>query len=143
MNGTHIRTGGINQIDPCVFIDDDGLSMHDFASCIYYSTSRSPWGPFKYRGIIINNDHSDPKNWNNHRSLIEFKGQWYVFYHRASHGSNTMRRACLKPIKFNEDGKTWTTITIPMSNTNDVNAVWLIFNTRGENTFKVDWFKFE
>ncbi|HLO59149.1 MAG TPA: family 43 glycosylhydrolase [Bacteroidales bacterium] len=161
--GTPIKTGGFNQIDPCVFIDDDGqayyiwgqmnakmaklkpnmveidsttirenivtekehrfheggymvkrkgiyyfvyaaLSIHDMASCISYSTSTSPWGPFKYGGTIINNDHSDPGNWNNHGSLVEFNGQWYVFYHRATHGCYTMRKACLEPITFNTDG---------------------------------------
>jgi beta-xylosidase len=162
-NGRVLRTGGINQIDPCVFIDDDGkayyiwgqftakmarmkaditgidstsirdnivtqkehrfheggymvkrngiyyfvyagLSIHDMPSCICYATSSSPWGPFKYGGIIINNDHCDPGNWNNHGSLVEFNGKWYVFYHRATHGSYTMRKACLEPITFNEDG---------------------------------------
>ncbi|MBN1789072.1 MAG: family 43 glycosylhydrolase [Bacteroidales bacterium] len=163
INGKPIKTGGINQIDPCVFIDDDGqayyiwgqmtakmaklrpnmteidsttirdnlvtqkehrfheggymvkrngiyyfvyagLSMQDMASCICYSTAASPWGPFKYGGVIVDNDHSDPGNWNNHGSLVEFNGQWYVFYHRATHGCYTMRKACLEPITFNEDG---------------------------------------
>jgi beta-xylosidase len=162
-NARVINTCGINEIDPCVFIDDDGqayyiwgqftakmaklksnmveidsttirdnivtqqehrfhegsymvkrnkiyyfvyagISMQDMASCICYSTATSPWGPFKYGGVIIDNDHSDPKNWNNHGSLVEFKGQWYVFYHRATHGSYTMRKACMEPITFNEDG---------------------------------------
>lgn len=162
-NGYRIRTGGINQIDPCVFIDDDGqayyiwgqftakmaklkpnmteidsstirdnivtqkehrfheggymvkrngiyyfvyagLSMQNMPSCISYSTATSPWGPFKYGGVIVDNDHCDPGNWNNHGSLVEFKGQWYVFYHRATHASNTMRKACVEPITFNKDG---------------------------------------
>jgi hypothetical protein len=46
-------------------------------------------------------------------------------------------------IPGNGDGKTWTTITAPVSNATGVNAVWLRFNTKGENSFKVDWFKFE
>jgi hypothetical protein len=42
--------------------------------------------------------------WNNHGSIVEFKGQWYVFYHRATHNSKMMRKACVEPIFFNEDG---------------------------------------
>ncbi len=61
-------------------------------------------GPYKYGGVIIDNDHCDPGNWNNHGSIVEFNGQWYVFYHRATHGSYTMRKACVEPITFNEDG---------------------------------------
>ena len=305
-NGMRLFTGGINQIDPCVFFDDDGqayyiwgqmtakmaklkpnmieidsttirdnivtqkehrfheggymvkrngiyyfvyagLSMQDMASCICYSTSRSPWGPFKYGGIIINNDHSDPGNWNNHGSLVEFNNQWYVFYHRATHGCYTMRKACLEPISFdadgsigevemttqgaagplnaigqidaeracllhgnvrieacaadneeltgirdgdraaykyidfgkgvktvtfrvapgadsgsitialndpwgwaagtaqiqgNGDGKTWTTVTVNINTVSGVHAVWLRFNAKGDDSFKIDWFKF-
>ncbi|MFZ4726674.1 MAG: family 43 glycosylhydrolase [Paludibacter sp.] len=158
-----INTNKINEIDPCVFIDDDGqayyiwgqftakmaklkpnmveidsttirdnivtekehrfheggymvkrkgiyyfvyagLSVKDMPTCISYATSKSPWGPFKYGGIIINNDGCDPGNWNNHGSLVEFKKQWYVFYHRATHNSNTMRKACVEKIYFNKDG---------------------------------------
>lgn len=306
-NGRVLRTSGINQIDPCVFIDDDGqayyiwgqftakmaklkhnmleidsttirdhivtqnehrfheggymvkrngiyyfvyagLSMHDMASCICYSTATSPWGPFKYGGVIVNNDHSDPGNWNNHGSLVEFNGKWYVFYHRATHGCYTMRKACLEPITFNEDGSinevemttqgaagplsafnqmdaeracllhgnlrieasstdnevltgiregdraaykyidfgkgvqrvtfriapgadagsisvclndpwawdgttvqipgngdgnTWTAVTVPFGAATGVHAVWLRFNTQGNNSFKLDWFRFE
>ncbi len=163
VNGKSIYTKGINQIDPCVFIDDDkqafyiwgqstakvaklkpgmteidtstihdkvitekehkfheggymvkrngiyyfvyaGIGNSGMPTCISYSTSNSPFGPFKYGGVIIDNDHCDPGNWNNHGSLVEFKGKWYVFYHRSTHGSYTMRKACLEPISFNPDG---------------------------------------
>ncbi len=73
-------------------------------TCIGYATSRSPMGPFTYGGVIVDNDHCDPGNWNNHGSIMEFNGQWYVFYHRATHDSKMMRKACMEPIFFNEDG---------------------------------------
>lgn len=163
VNGKNIELGGHNEIDPCVFIDDDGqayyiwgqftakmaklkASMMEIDSitirdnivpekehffheggymvkrngvyyfiyahmgragrptCIGYATSNSPMGPYKYGGVIIDNDHSDPGCWNNHGSIAEFNGKWYVFYHRSTHGSNTMRKACIEPISFNDDG---------------------------------------
>jgi hypothetical protein len=61
-------------------------------------------GPFKYGGVIIDNDNCDPGNWNNHGSIVEFKGQWYVFYHRATRNSYALRKTCVEPIFFNEDG---------------------------------------
>ncbi len=73
-------------------------------TCIGYATSTSPMGPFKYGGVIIDNDNCDPGNWNNHGSIVEFKGQWYVFYHRATRNSFAMRKTCVEPIFFNEDG---------------------------------------
>jgi len=64
----------------------------------------SPTGPFKYQGVIIDNDDCDPSNWNNHGSIAEFENQWYVFYHRATHNSRKMRKACVERIEFNADG---------------------------------------
>jgi hypothetical protein len=69
-----------------------------------YSTSKSPLGPFTYRGIIIDNDGCDPASWNNHGSLECVNGQWYVFYHRCSRGVQQYRRLCIEPITINEDG---------------------------------------
>lgn len=74
------------------------------ATCLGYSTSTSPTGPFKYQGVIIDNFGCDPHVWNNHGSVVEFNGKWYILYHRSTHGSVTMRKACIEPITFNEDG---------------------------------------
>lgn len=80
------------------------MSRKGMPTCIGYATSKSPMGPYKYGGVIIDNDGCDPNNWNNHGSIVEFKGQWYVFYHRTTHGVVNARKACIEPIYFNEDG---------------------------------------
>jgi len=69
-----------------------------------YSTSESPLGPFTYRGIIIDNVGCDPKSWNNHGSIEEVNGRWYVFYHRSSRNGSNRRRLCIEPISFSDDG---------------------------------------
>ena len=69
-----------------------------------YSTGKSPLGPFTYRGIVIDNDHCDPESWNNHGSIECVNGQWYVFYHRCSRGTQRYRRLCAEPITINPDG---------------------------------------
>lgn len=69
-----------------------------------YSTSKSPLGPFTYRGIIIDNDGCDPASWNNHGSIECVNGKWYVFYHRCSRGVQQHRRLCIEPITINPDG---------------------------------------
>lgn len=74
------------------------------ATSIDYSTSTSPLGPFKYGGTIIDNTGCDPCSWNNHGSVVEYKGEWYVFYHRSTHASNMMRKACVERISFAPDG---------------------------------------
>lgn len=69
-----------------------------------YATSDSPLGPFRHRGVIIDNALCDPKAWNNHGSIEEIGGQWYVFYHRSSRNSQYRRRLCVEPIEFRADG---------------------------------------
>lgn len=74
------------------------------ATSLAYATSETPLGPYKKRGIIIDNTGCDPETWNNHGSIAEFNGKWYVFYHRSSQASRFSRRVCMEPIEFREDG---------------------------------------
>ncbi len=69
-----------------------------------YATGPTPLGPFTYRGIIVDNALCDPASWNNHGSIECFRGQWYVFYHRASRGTQRYRRLCAEKIEILPDG---------------------------------------
>lgn len=80
------------------------ISRNHRPTCIGYSMATSPLGPYTYKGVIVDNAGCDPAVWNNHGSVIEYKGKWYVLYHRATHGCVAMRKACIEEIKFNEDG---------------------------------------
>ena len=73
-------------------------------TCLGYAMATSPLGPYEYKGVIIDNTGCDPASWNNHGSLVEFLGQWYVIYHRSTHNCHSMRKACIEPIRFNADG---------------------------------------
>ena len=73
-------------------------------ACLAYATATSPTGPFRYRGVIIDNDGSGPNLENNHGSIVEVDGRWYVFYHRPTHAGSSMRKACVEPITFLPDG---------------------------------------
>jgi hypothetical protein len=44
-----------------------------------YATSTSPMGPYKWAGVIL--DESASGCWTVHHSLVEYQGQWYLFYH--------------------------------------------------------------
>ena len=74
------------------------------ATCMSYAMADSPLGPYKKGGVIIDNIYCDPKTWNDHGSIEEYQGQWYVFYHRATQNTLANRRVCAEPITFNEDG---------------------------------------
>ncbi len=73
-------------------------------TCLGYATGKSPLGSFQYQGVIIDNASCDPKSWNNHGSIEEVGGRWYVFYHRSCNNSQYLRRACAEPIFFDENG---------------------------------------
>ncbi|HRT48613.1 MAG TPA: family 43 glycosylhydrolase, partial [Bacteroidales bacterium] len=44
-----------------------------------YAIADSPMGPFKVAGVIM--DESPTGCWTNHHSIVEYNGQWYLFYH--------------------------------------------------------------
>ena len=73
-------------------------------TCLGYAVSERPLGPYKKGGIIIDNTGCDPESWNNHGSIAQVNGKWYVFYHRSTHNSRFSRQVCVEPILFNEDG---------------------------------------
>ncbi len=90
-----------------------------YSSVVYhalcYATSKNPTKGFEYKGVIVSNSdlHIDtykPANKpmfygaNNHGSIVDIKGQWYIFYHRHTNGTNFSRQACCEPIEILEDG---------------------------------------
>ena len=89
-----------NSLYYCVFTD----ISRGRPTCLGYATSTSPLGPFTYRGVIVDNRACDPASWNNHGSIQCFHGQWYVFYHRSSRGTQQNRRLCIEKIEILPDG---------------------------------------
>ena len=85
-------------------------------SCeLCYAVSDRPNGGFTYGGVIVSNNDvgidtykpaSKPMAYggNNHGSMVEILGQWYIFYHRQSNGHNFSRQGCVEKIYFTEDG---------------------------------------
>ena len=69
-----------------------------------YSMSRSPLGPWDFKGIIM--AEHDNTCWTNHHSIVEYKGQWYIFYHRNDYSPSDDKRrsARVEKIAFNDDG---------------------------------------
>ncbi len=73
------------------------------ASPLVYATSKSPTGPFEFRGTIVDNGIDYPGG-NNHGSICCMNGQWYIFYHRMTNGTIMSRRACVEKIEILPDG---------------------------------------
>ena len=67
-----------------------------------YATADSPLGPWKYRGVYMEGTGIET----NHGSIVEYKGQWYAFYHNGalSGGKGNLRSICVDKLYYNEDG---------------------------------------
>lgn len=70
---------------------------------------------FCYRGVLNSNcdlhiDHDKPADMpmaygaNNHGSIVEINGDWYIFYHRHTNGTWYSRQGCAEKLHMNEDG---------------------------------------
>ena len=66
-----------------------------------YATSKSPLGPWTYRGIYMEPTDS----YTDHGSIVQYKGQWYSFYHTSALSHNDwLRSVCVDKLYYNEDG---------------------------------------
>jgi arabinoxylan arabinofuranohydrolase len=68
------------------------------ANQLEYSIGKTPYGPFEYKGIILDN-----RSRNVHHSIVKFKDKWYLFYH-VQGPSHYERRVCLEYLEYNTDG---------------------------------------
>jgi beta-xylosidase len=77
--------------------NDDGTNHNQMR----YATSTNPLGPWTHRGVYI--DPTD--SYTNHGSIVEYKGQWYAFYHNSSVSDHDwLRSVCVDRLYYNEDG---------------------------------------
>lgn len=81
-------------------------TMPENLRTLSYYTSNSPLGPWKYRGVFMEQENES----NNHHSIVEFKGRWILFYHRWLFDEQSpcpqkrQRRVCAEYLNFNADG---------------------------------------
>lgn len=69
---------------------------------ICYATGNNPYGPFTYRGRILN----PVVGWTSHHSICKIEDKTYLFYHDSSLSKGTTHLRCIKvaEIKYREDG---------------------------------------
>lgn len=76
-----------------------------------YAIGDTPKGPFVHKGRLVSNGDVGmeqgyhPKNHmgNNHGSLVEIKGKYYIFYHRHTNNTPYSRQACAEEIELLAD----------------------------------------
>jgi arabinoxylan arabinofuranohydrolase len=76
----------------------------------YIMSSNPMFTDAEYKGIVLRNPMLDGKNINgnnnSHESIVQFEGEWYMFYHdrRISGGKPYFRNVCVDRLTYNEDG---------------------------------------
>ncbi len=69
-----------------------------------YAMSDQPLGPWKFQGVIM--EESPTGCWTNHHSIVEYKGQWYLFYHHNDYSPRFDKNRSMRcdSLSFNSDG---------------------------------------
>jgi len=85
-------------------LDKNGKVIENATETLAYAMSDSPMGPYEFKGLIM--EEWENGCWTNHHSLVEYGGQWYLFYHHndLSPRFDKNRSACCDSLQFNEDG---------------------------------------
>ncbi len=85
---TQLKIGGPKAMEASYihkYKDNYYLSYSTADLRIAYGMSKSPTGPYTYKGIFMGNPNIGGQNINannnNHHGIAEFKGHWYVVYH--------------------------------------------------------------
>ncbi|MBR1435759.1 MAG: family 43 glycosylhydrolase [Bacteroidales bacterium] len=78
--------------------------VQDKTETLAYAMSDNPLGPFEFKGIIM--AQSPNECWTNHHSLVQYKGEWYLFYHHNDYSPDfdKNRSVRIDKVIFNEDG---------------------------------------
>jgi hypothetical protein len=68
-----------------------------------YAIGDHPLGPFTFAGVIID---ESPNCWTNHHSILNFKNQWYLFYHFNDYSPEFDKARSIRAdsLFFNPDG---------------------------------------
>jgi hypothetical protein len=71
-----------------------------------YAMGDNPYGPFTYQGVIL----TPVVGWTTHHSIVEFNGQWYLFYHDCvpSQGRTWLRSLKVCSLNYTEEGQIYT-----------------------------------
>jgi hypothetical protein len=77
--------------------------VQDTTERLEYAIGESPMGPFKVGGVLMDETHDC---WTNQQSIVEYKNQWYLFYHHndLSPHFDKNRSVRVDSLFFNKDG---------------------------------------
>lgn len=101
----------IRKIGDTYYLIYSSTPMHELC----YACSKEPTKGFIYGGVLVSNcdlhidtykpaDQPMAYGANNHGSIVEINGEWYIFYHRHTNGTWYSRQGCAEKITVMPDG---------------------------------------
>ena len=71
-------------------------------SFVAQTTGMEYVGPFTFQGVIL----GPVVGWTTHHSILEYKGQWYLFHHDCvpSNGTTWLRSLKVMPLHYDSTG---------------------------------------
>ncbi|MFO8001539.1 MAG: family 43 glycosylhydrolase [Marinilabilia sp.] len=116
----------------------------DSTERLVYAMGDDPMGPFEYKGTIM--EESPIGCWTNHHSIVDYKDQWYLFYHHNDLSPDFDKNRSIKAdsLFFNADGTiqkitpSWRGVGITPANTKIQVDRYSDIPEKGTNTEFVD-----
>jgi arabinoxylan arabinofuranohydrolase len=109
-NHAFLEASSIRKINGMYYLIYSSQQMHELC----YATSPYPDKGFVYGGVIISNgdigyqgrkpEESLGYIGNNHGSLVQINGQWFIFYHRHTQATQFSRQGCAEPVIISKGG---------------------------------------
>lgn len=101
------------QYEGIIYTRAEAAHNEDGRQCLYApdAVSDSPCRSFVYGGTLVDNadlglcDTARYFTGNNHGSIEQINGRWYVFYHRHTNSSMFCRQGMVEPIEILPDGR--------------------------------------
>lgn len=80
------------------------VRQKDGTETLAYAMSQKPEGPYTFKGVIM--DEWADKCWTNHHSIMQYRGQWYLFYHHNDYSPSfdKCRSVRIDSLSFRPDG---------------------------------------
>ncbi len=109
LDGTMTKMEGLNDFHEATWVHKYNGKYYlsyadnhgDDGNQLKYAMSDSPLGPWTSMGVFLYATGCDTS----HGSIVEYKGQWYAFYHTSNaSGEYNLRSVCFDKLYYNADG---------------------------------------
>lgn len=108
----YYEAASMRKVGDTYYLIYSSILMHELC----YAVSKDPTAGFIYGGVLVSNcdlhidtykpaDRPMAYGANNHGSIVEINGEWYIFYHRHTNGTWYSRQGCAEKLEILPDGR--------------------------------------